>query len=759
MRRFAPLIALVIAAIIVGIGWNFWTTKLRQDENSPAASSPLSDELIATREGWEWSYTEAGKPVVEVRAKDMKSVKAPSVMELIGVEMKLFHQDGKVFDQVVSPRAQFAANDGKLYSDAEVGITMGLSADDAPPGRLVTIKSSGVSFEKDTGRAETERHATFVLDVGEGEAEGASYDPQTRELRLKSKVKLIWRGKDLSSAPMHIEAGELLYREVDQKVFLSPWSKFSRNNLKMSGGSAVITLEDGNIRLVDTVQASGADEAPGRKVEFGADQLQLLFRDKGLMEKITGQENARLASISSTTKTSIRSKRLDLSFKESNGAAELTNGLAQGSSVAETEPVLAQATAASIPPPTRVLKSEVIEMRMKDGGQDIDEVATHTPGVLDFIPNHVSQRKRHMEGDRLTMLYAEGNVLRTFRSTMVKTRTEPEPASRMTAKGKQQKKIEPQLTSSDQMVAQFDPKTGEMTGLEQWGKFRYQEADRRARSERAVLEQQKNLITLTGDARVWDATGATDADSIVINQADGQMIAKGNVRTVREPDNSDEDKIHATAKQMTTSSDNTKIGYEGNAVLWQGENRLKADRIAIDRTAQNIVADGKITNTLKNDDQPVTTIVRSDHMTYSDKDKVAFYEGKVNLVRPQLNVKSDRLRAYLSKEEDSASQGPKSTLPKSGLDRAFAEGSVEILQSEQDRSRFGTGNSAEYYIADSKVILEGNRAQLTEKQSGSDPTKTEGQKLTWFGVTDKLLVDGAVTKPAITTLRRKNNKK
>jgi hypothetical protein len=35
---------------------------------------------------------------------------------------------------------------------------------------------------------------------------------------------------------------------------------------------------------------------------------------------------------------------------------------------------------------------------------------------------------------------------------------------------------------------------------------------------------------------------------------------------------------------MTTKDDNTQIRYEGNALMWQGANRIQADRIDIDKT-------------------------------------------------------------------------------------------------------------------------------------------------------------------------------
>lgn len=345
----------------------------------------------------------------------------------------------------------------------------------------------------------------------------------------------------------------------------------------------------------------------------------------------------------------------------------------------------------------------------------------------------------------MTILYGSSNQLQAFKSTKVTVRTEPEARSA-------KKNPTPQLTWSENLNAAFDPKTGDMTKLEQWGAFRYQEGDRHARSERATLDQPKNLMVLTGTSRVWDSLGSTDADSIEIDQKAGGMMAKGNVRTVREPEKSGDDKIRATADEMHTSANNTKIRYEGNALLWQGENRLQAARIDIDRTIQQIAGKGSVVNTLQDRNQPISTVVQAQSMVYSDKDKVAFYSDGVHLVRPQLDVKSNKLRAYLTQEtpEETAE-----TLPDSGLDRAFAEGDVEILQQENGKTRHGIGDTADYYVADSRVILEGGKAQLTETQTGSKPTITKGQKLTWFGVTDKLQVDGAPAQPAVSTLRRK----
>jgi len=50
-----------------------------------------------------------------------------------------------------------------------------------------------------------------------------------------------------------------------------------------------------------------------------------------------------------------------------------------------------------------------------------------------------------------------------------------------------------------------------------------------ARAERATLDSAKDLITLTTAARVWDPTGISTADRIVMRPEDGRLHAEGHV--------------------------------------------------------------------------------------------------------------------------------------------------------------------------------------------------------------------------------------
>src|SRR5262249_25645648 len=153
-----------------------------------------------------------------------------------------------------------------------------------------------------------------------------------------------------------------------------------------------------------------------------------------------------------------------------------------------------------------------------------------------------------------------------------------------------------------ELTAAFDPKTSDLTRLDQKTDFHYQQGDRRARADRAVLEQTKELMTLEGSAKVWDPTGSAAADKIVMNQKSGDFTADGHVASTREPDKkgkssamlSGDEVMQARAQHMASSEDNTKIHYEGNAVAWQGANRVEADRLDIDRENQMMEAHGRV---------------------------------------------------------------------------------------------------------------------------------------------------------------------
>lgn len=759
MRRVGPLFAVFIVFIIGGVGATYYARLKQQVIHAPAKPKALPPNTTASALDWTSTQTKDGKPIVSVRAKDMQEIGGK--YELTGVELRLFHKEGNEYDQVKSVKAEFDINQGILYSDGEVEITMGVQADQPPNGRLMVIKSSGVHFESKTGKASTDRPATFQFDRGNGKAVGAEYDPNTRELHMRSQVELIWRGSDPKSKPMKVETSDLTYKERESKVYLAPWSKLTRDTLALSAGPAVVTLDDGSIQLVETSNAHGTDRRPGRNIEYAADQLVMNFDDSGQVKHITGTQNAKLTSTAETAVTNTTSDRVDLDFDTTGEDSTLQTALSTGHSVVESKPI---PKAGSDTPETRILKSDVIKTVMRAGGQEIESMETETAGGLEFVPNVPGRPHRFMNGDRIWIAYGPKNQIQTFRSINVATRTENARAADPSKTKDPNQPQAPVLTWSKDLLATFEPNSSQLSKLEQWNDFRYEEGDRKAKAHHAILDQPKNLITLFTEARVWDTTGSADADKILLDQKSGDFTAQGNVNSTRMPDKkkdqsssgmlSQDEPLHAKSKNMASTDNNLKIRYEGNALLWQGANRLQADVVEIDRDNNILKAHGHVISQLldkaKDDDtrKPATkpaarvfTVVKAPELTYNDDDRLAIYQGGALLNRPNMQVKAREIQAFLRDDTDDSS-----------LDHAFADGKVEIVQTAPGRIRNGSSEHAEYYVDEDKVILEQGQPQFLDNVRGS----TRGNKLTWFSRDDRLLVNGAVSQPAKSVLRRKN---
>lgn len=758
MRLSRWLILAAIFAIVVSVGATYVKRKAAQVGELPPAPPPLETGVEGRANDWVYTQSDGERPRVTVRAKSFKQVRAPSVMELAGVELQLFHADGK-FDLVRSNTAEFDIAAKALYSDGDVEIDMAVPADGETAGRILKIRSSGVHFGSDTGKAYTDREATFEFDRGGGSATGAEYDPGAHQLHLRSNVSLDWRGRNAQAKPMHVEAGEAFYLEGESKVVLAQWSTFSRGALRVQGGPAKVMLNKGEIQEISAVAATGIQEDAGRKIEFAADQLNIHFGDGAQVKEIRGQDHGKLISTANGTRTTVTSDRLNLEFAPEGSEPVLTKAAAYGRSLVEARPLPQPGEPM---PDTRILRSDVITLRMRPGGREIEKVETESPGTVDFLPNRAGQPKRHVQGERMWFTYGPENRIQSFLAANVKTRTEkpglPVPP--------------PQLTESKALLAVFDPQTSAMTQLDQTNDFRYEEGVRRATGNHAILEQGKDLLTLEGSARVWDPTGSAAADTIVLNQKSGDFTAEGHVATTRMPDRktpgllSGADVMQGRSQRMTASDGNRKIRYDGSAVVWQGANRVEGERIDIDRAGQTFEAHGKVTSQLADKPKdapgkasagelsagkpsankaaagsPIFTVVHAPDFVYTGAARTAHYQGGVTLNRPGLTVTSKELKAYL-KESDSGD---------TSLDRAVADGAVKIVNTADKRTRTGTSDHAEYYADEEKVLLDGGEPLFVDSIKG----QTRGKQLTWFANSDRLLVNGAESRPADSLLRKK----
>src|SRR6185312_7611016 len=503
---------------------------------------------------------------------------------------------------------------------------------------------------------------------------------------------------------------------------------------------------------------------------------------------------------SASSKTSVTAQKAVLHFDiqtemvngEPQNSSILHDAIASGNAVVESSPVPRPNKA---PADTRILRSEQILIAMKPGGREINSLTTNTPGEFEIKPNQPNRAHRWLDGETIRVVYGDANSVDSFHATKASTRTE-KPLTAKEHPGKDGKPLAPgppALTWSDELDAKFAPKSDDLASLVQNGNFRYQEGERHATADSAHLDQLANRITLVDHARLWDENGTTSADKIVLNQQSGDMDATGHVASTREPDQQkkgdangsllDQHKpLQARADKMKTQDHNLKVKYDGHAILWQGANRLQADLVDIDRSAQTIHATGHVvsqlvdqqsadqsdtaagngqvrlekvsasTDSAQSKPKPIIyTLVRAPEMVYRDDTRIAHYTGGVTLVHDKTTVESKELRAFLKKDDAGNNKTNGSDSGGTSLDHAFADGDVKVTQAGSGRSRTGIAQHCEYYPKESKVVLNGGSAKMLDSRKGT----TVGRQLTYWSNSDHVLVEGAAKNPVVSDMNRR----
>ena len=816
MRRLSFFLALAAILITAAVGY---TLKLRIDKARRAhvlpspSIKPSLDALSPT--GWHWrkSDPETGKPIVLAQAESAEATHDPASFEIHGLSMRLYDKAATGYTYIKSDKALFDERSGILKSEGPVTIVMNVPAgEDAANGAVVAkrvhVVTSGVTYETKSGKANTDQPASFVFSEGDGKCVGVEYDPSTKVLHLKSQVALDWIGHGPAENKMHIEAGDLVYKENEQKIYLSPWSKMQRQSTVIQAQNSVVTLEDDlapgqpnagsaasgtkktHLHEIDSDHAVGTDDRDGRHTDYSADKMTAFFDEQGNLVNIIAENNARVVATTEDARTSLTGNRADLRFavttKQTNGQtvqdSDLHLVMADGNAVAESVPLPRPGVQL---PETRILRSGHVDLEMKPGGKDVQEIRTPGKAQLEFKPNRPDQSHRLIDASHLRVLYGEGSYVDTFWAWNAAVRTD-KPTSNVRATANSDKRASgpppPAFTWSDEMIAKFTPNTNQVATVQQNGHFRYEEGVRKAWANKALLEQNINRMTLDGAAHVADDTGSAVADKIVMNQANGDMDASGHVVSTHEPDKNqkpgtsmldDSKTMQAEADRMQTRENNTVVHYQGHAVMWQGANRISADKIDIDRDEQSIHATGNVVSELVDNksankpdhgtqvaggpsatpntvtttatDPPIFTVVHAPELVYHDDARIALYKGGVKLTREKMTVTSDQLQAFLTpKTNDNSDQ--------SSLDHAIATGKVQVSDVlAGGRTRTGRGEHCEYFTKEDKVVLNGGAPEVLDSYKGL----TKGLQITYYSDDDHLIVEGEKKQLAYTRMKKK----
>ena len=760
---------LVIAVFLAVLGTTVASFLARQKERSRAQSLPpkIAPEVNQQTQAFSLSKTVEDHTLYTVQAEQVTYLKDSGKAVLRGVSIFLYGKQGQRRDRVWSQECEFDPAAGTLWIPGQVEMELGIPVQEpqAVPGPTapawVSVVTSGLSFDQNTGIASTEREVQFRFAEGQGSAQGAIYDPQKQLLTLPADVRLNLQDSAPSetlasmqsatsvASGVSVRSGNLQFHREERVIYLGAPVTVTQGPHRLLAGKSEIILDAQN-RARTALLTGGVVamvEHPDRSSEIRAGSGQMEFNERGKMRLLVMENQAKWVSTSQDSQQEGKAGKAELFFSEPD---DLLNRIRAYDSVQisfrdlsppPTPPrtILNRPLGPSLGKGAQNLSAPQVDIFFRSDGKMLRQLLTQSPSQLELIPSEATQERWTIEGADFRMDFDAQSVLsQFFAEGNVRAVAEAQ-------KGPPRK----QVLTSQSLQATYSPATGGLEKIEQWGKFRYQDPDKQAQAERAEYLTGREEIVLQGDAMLWNSRGRVASERMVWNGATGQMTADGHVFTTYFPTPSSgaplPQPVQIVAERLQYASATGRAQYLGKVRLWQGKSLLETDRLELDREQGQLFAQGNVYSVLQQlpegsqrRQEPLE--IRSYSLLYWQKDRKAQYQGDVRMQSASANLTAAELEVFLEREDSNGARAVGTGVEP--IEHAVARGSVQILEG----ARKATATWAEYFPARGELHLFGEPAVVEDPQRGV----TRGVRLTYRIGDDSMAVDGKPGLPAET---------
>src|SRR6185312_10394247 len=697
----------------------------KPQEVVPAAPKNIPAGVEKSATGFNLSKSEGGKTLFTIHAASVQQYKEGGKAALHDVSITVFGRNQDRSDQIYGadfaydPVAKIVTAEGEVRIDLEAVSSAATPAGGpaAETKDLIHVKTSGLTFNENTGIAQTKAAIEFRVPEANGSAVGATYDSHGGVLTLKSAVRITSTGQRKAT---------------------------------ITGQSATITKNPSKV----VMQYARVDE-PHRVIS--ADQVTVFINDDNNIERVVGSGN--LHAVSTGDKAfEISAPAGELEMADANQARRgiLSGGvnfLRKGDSPAEGK---AGKILLSFGPENRVTKvraedsvtlkqgpagkseelhAVALDLSVKDGRRLQKAVTSGGPAeiVREQTPGKTTISAGHFE----TVFNDQNHPVSLYGT--------PDAKIVDTAPGKPDR-----VLTSRELTAKFNDK-GEIVSADQIGDFHYQEGTQTASADRAKYAAAEETIFLSGQPRVVDATqGITlTADSIQLNRKTRNALAQDNVKTTyskmtAQPGGAmlgSADPIHVTGSSATMNS-TTGVARYTKARLWQGPNIVEAPTISFDRTKRSLQAQGGQGSHVasvfvqKDKNGKLTPVnVTSDRLSHVDAERRAVFSGNLMVRAQDTTITSATVQVILLPNKSQAQNQTASQ-----LDRIEAQGDIKIEQG----ARKASGNKLVYTAAEEKMVLTGTPEKLPSIFD-AERGQISGDSLTFFTHDGRVLVGSGET--------------
>ena len=755
--RWAAIVAGLIALCVVGA---YVERAFRQAQARRAAPPAVPATVEQRSDQFSFSKVEQDRTLFTIRASHLTQYKDQNRALLEDVWITVYGRDGSRNDNIHTHECSYEPETGDVRCEGEARIDIqnanpaqGKAA--ASTGNTLEVKTSDLSFNRDTGEASTPAPVEFRFPAGHGRGVGVSYSTSDSVVRVEHDVEFDLTPSDKTGGlPVNVSGSSLEIHRTERTLVLGGPAIVREGARELSAGQVRIELDsdyyarravaEGNPRIQ-------AAEGTG-KIVISAEHLESVLNPAGWVERVIAD-----GSISGTRQTAAGTDRFSASHAElamlpgRNLIQEMT---ATGGVVAESH------QGADL----RVLKTDALRVTFSATAaqaskgtpeqQRIESAETLAPATIESRSGNDTttlQAKKFV-----AQLGADGRIDKLFGHSGVEVRSQTGNAAA-------------QLISAAELAATFGA-NGDWDTLDESGNVRFRQSDREASAARARIVRATDTIALDGSPVISDSMSRTTAANATINQKSGDLRLTGGVVSTYLAAGSSTGQVdavgfgtgaaHVSADLLTGSVNAGHVTYAGHARLWQGESVLDADQIELWRDDKKLQANGHVVAVFPQasgpfakpfgplsgapaaaptaasgsgsgpSSTPTLWRIHAPVLTYwSDLGK-AHLEGGVVASSDQGSLESRVLDVFLASGPPAGQGAARGTTGQ--LSRVLAQGNVIVRQGD----RRGMAEQGEYTAADGKFVLSGGQPTVTDNSSDS----ATGHSLTFFVANDTILI-------------------
>jgi len=739
--RWSAMLAFVLAGITFAIYLQRqWAAHVEKKNAPPALTEDKERQSI----GLTFSKVDGDRTIFTVHASKSTDFKGQNISLLEDVMITVFGKTGERNDVLHTHSCNYSKGDGAIQCSGEVQMELQSAAtaeharqESSGVPNIVRVETSGVTFERATGRAQTVAPVKFSFPNGSGEGLGAVYFSEEGVLRLVKDARLNLQPTGVMAGAKP-QGGRI--REVALRGSSLEFGKNSRSVLmegpvtatteaqQLMAGELVLKL-DAQSRAQTLVATPGPQgelpELSSRSVRgttsLKAEKLTCNLAPAGWIESLNAEGSVQGSAPNET----FQAERGEMEMFPRVNQAKLVT--LQGNVILQTQDARAGTS--------RNLRTNALQLAFQSGleGQAsrLRHAETLDHGTTEWMDAAGAHSK--LSADKLAMEFGDAGKARLL-TAVGAVQTARELKGRPT-----------QTANAAKGSVTLDP-AGGWSQMNLQGDVHLKEGDRTGEAQQAVFAKTAQTAVLTGQAVVRDASSETRAPKITFRQATGDVEAEGGVRSTEFSGQTGTMHLGSVPANITADhlQANSKAGralYTGHARLWQGPSVLEADSIELLKETRVMNAVGNVRGVFQQaatgpaaagpatgpaaKKSPALWHVSSGTLTYWDAESRAHLEHNVVVQSEDQLMRGPVLDLFFTHGE-----GPAGA---SQISRAVGTGGVIVEQG----GRRGTAERGVYTAEEQKFVLSGGNPTLFDPEQGT----TSGRELTFFLADDTIIVD------------------